>query len=917
MTSKETRQLFLDFFRSKGHEIVPSAPMVVKNDPTLMFTNAGMNQFKDYFLGNSVPKNPRIADTQKCLRVSGKHNDLEEVGVDTYHHTMFEMLGNWSFGDPARPNSDASEAGGYFKKEAIDWAWELLTEIYKIDKDRLYVTVFGGDEKDNLPKDAEAIGFWKNWIAEDRILECSKKDNFWEMGDTGPCGPCSEIHVDIRDDSERKKLDGKTLVNTGNPLVIEIWNLVFIQFERKADGSLRQLPAKHIDTGMGFERLCMVLQHKKSNYDTDVFQPLIREIENVTGIKYGHNIKKDISMRVIADHIRAISFSIADGQLPSNTGAGYVIRRILRRAVRYGYSFLKQEEPFIYKLVSVLAEQMGDFFPELKSQKELIEKVIREEEESFLRTLNNGLVRLDAVMQPVPLSDILPDGTYHLLSQEIIPGNLAFELYDTYGFPIDLTQLLAKEKGWKVDMNGFYECLEKQKNRSRKVATVATEDWKFNSSYETIEGAISFLNMENQDKHFNLTEFIGYDELDAKIRIAKYRKVKSKGKEQYQLVFDKTPFYAESGGQVGDTGVLISPENEKIYITDTKKENNLIVHFADKLPSNPEGEFKAFVNREKRLSTMNNHSATHLLHEALRKILGTHVQQKGSLVHPDYLRFDFSHFQKMTEEEIEKVENFVNEKIRENISIDPIHKQQVPIEEAKAMGAMALFGEKYGDRVRVIRFGDSVELCGGTHVPFTGQIGFFKILSESAVAAGIRRIEAITGEKAQQFINEQLKKLEQARALLKNPKDIEKAIRDLLDANSSLGKQIEAFNLEKAATLKEELLKNMEEINGINFIAEKISLDSSAIKNLCFQLKSQVENLFLVLGSESGGKANLTVAISDKLQKEKNFNASVIVRELAREIEGGGGGQPNYATAGGSKMAGIPGALKKAKSFIS
>jgi alanyl-tRNA synthetase len=870
MNAADIRRTFTGFFASKNHTIVPSAPMVIKNDPTLMFTNAGMNQFKDIFLGNSPAKHNRITDTQKCLRVSGKHNDLEEVGHDTYHHTMFEMLGNWSFGD-------------YFKKEAIEWAWELLTDVYKIDKDRMYVTVFEGDSADGLPADDDAKIFWKNLIAEDRILYGSKKDNFWEMGDTGPCGPCSEIHVDTRDDKERKKIDGKTLVNKSDPHVIEIWNLVFIQYNRLSDGKLNPLPAKHVDTGMGFERLCMVIQGKKSNYDTDVFQPIISEIAKLSGKKYGDNVKADIAMRVIADHLRAIAFAIADGQLPSNNKAGYVIRRILRRAVRYGYTFLGFNEPFIHELLPILVKQMGEFFPELKSQQELIRKVIAEEELAFLRTLATGIQRFENYVQSNP-------------GKKIMDGAFAFELFDTFGFPIDLTQLMSKEQGWEVDMKGFSENMEEQKKRSRNAGTVDTEDW---------------VDM----KPIKDTEFVGYDELFCDAIILKYRKVKAKDKEFFQIVLDKTPFYAESGGQVGDRG-YIEANGEKISVEDTKKENNLTIHITKKLPREISATFKVTVDKKKRVLTENNHSATHLLHSALRMVLGTHVEQKGSLVDDERLRFDFLHFSKLTDEEISKVEALVNEKIRENIVIEDM--RNIPISDAQKMGATALFGEKYGDRVRVVTFDRnySIELCGGTHVHATGQIGMFKIVSESAIAAGIRRIEAITALKAEQFYNKQTEIITGLHELLKNPKDIVLSVSQLLEQNNSLQKQLEEFRKEKALGLKDELKSKLKIISGINFIAEKISLDAAGAKDLAYALKNETENLFLVFAYESEGKPGLAVMISENLVKEKNIDASKIVRELAKEIQGGGGGQPFFATAGGKNSDGIEKALEKAKEFV-
>lgn len=884
MNSNKVREKFLEYFRAKDHEIVPSAPMVVKNDPTLMFNNSGMAPFKELFLGNAPIKFPRIADTQKCLRVSGKHNDLEEVGVDTYHHTMFEMLGNWSFGD-------------YFKKEAIEWAWELLTGVYKIPTDRIYVTVFEGSKDDGLAFDQEAYDIWKKYIAEDRIISGNKKDNFWEMGDMGPCGPCSEIHVDIRDESERKKQDGKSLVNTGHSQVIEIWNNVFMEFNRKADGSLEKLPAQHVDTGMGFERLCMVLQGKKSTYDTDVFSPIIEKIEDISGLRYRPDEKGkqqeiiNIAIRVITDHIRAISFAIADGQLPSNTGAGYVIRRILRRAIRYGYQSLALKEPFMYRLVPVLANHMGKAFPELVSQKLLIEKVMKEEETAFFRTLENGLKRIDSVC-------------INMLNKEKgkkkIDGAVVFELYDTYGFPVDLTQLIARGYELEIDEEGFKAELEKQKNRSREATTTDTGDW---IEVESSKGKVKNL------------EFIGYSNLDSESSIVRYRKVKAKNKEQYQLVLDKTPFYAESGGQVGDTGFLVSGD-EKIRITDTKKENNLIIHFTDKLPSDVNKTFTAMVDVSKRHLTENNHSATHLLHAALRSVLGTHVEQKGSLVNDEHLRFDFSHFSKVTDEELKKIEQIVNEKIRENIFSDI---KSLPIDEAKKLGAMALFGEKYGDVVRVVTFDKnySIELCGGTHVKATGQIGLFKITSEAAVAAGIRRIEAITSVKAEQFINEQLSLIHEIKTLLKQPKDLIKSVQSLQEQNTELSKQIEGLLREKAKMIKVELKTKVKSINGINFIAEKIELDSAeAIKDISFELKTQIENLFMVLAAEVKGKPMLSVVISENLVKEKNLNASTIVRELAKEINGGGGGQPFYATAGGTNSQGISKALEKAKGLV-
>ena len=884
MESSKVRQTFLDFFKSKGHEIVPSSPMVVKNDPTLMFINSGMAPFKDLFLGNAPIKFHRVVDTQKCLRVSGKHNDLEEVGVDTYHHTMFEMLGNWSFGD-------------YFKKEAITWAWELLTEVYKIDKSRLYVTVFEGSKDDNLGFDQEAYDIWKQFIPEERILRGNKKDNFWEMGDIGPCGPCSEIHYDGRTDEEIAKVSGALRVNNDDPQVIEVWNNVFMEFERKADGSLVKLPKQHVDTGMGFERLVRVLQGKQSNYDTDVFKPVIGKIEELSGLRYKPKDEEkhpkqlivNIGMRVIADHIRAISFSIADGQLPSNTGAGYVIRRILRRAIRYGYQSLNLKEPFMYRLVPILAHQMGHAFPELVSQKLLIEKVIKEEEIAFFRTLENGLKRIDQVC-----------ATTLREKKQIVDGAIVFELYDTFGFPIDLTSLIARGYGLSIDESGFHKELEKQKNRSREATAVDTGDWILVEGRKAEEGG---------------RVFVGYKQMEAESKIIQYRKVKAKGKEQFQLVLNNTPFYAESGGQVGDNGVLKS-ENETITITDTKKENGIIIHFADKLPENFTETFIAKVNAQRRKMTENNHSTTHLMHAALRQVLGTHVEQKGSLVNDEYLRFDFSHFSKVTDEEIAQIESIVNEKIRENIASDI---KEMPIDEARKTGAMALFGEKYGDLVRVVTFDKnySIELCGGTHVPATGQIGLFKITSEGAVAAGIRRIEAITSVKAEEFFNDQIGLVNEVKALLKNPKDVVKSLQGLLDHNSELQKQIDQLLREKAKGLKVDLLAKKQSINGINFISEKIDLDSAdAIKDLLYEVRSQIDNLFMVIGAEVKGKPSLSIIISDNLVTEKNLNAGTIMRDIAKEIQGGGGGQPFYANAGGSNLQGIAKALEKARTYL-
>lgn len=871
MDSKQIRTRFTDFFESKGHKVVLSDSMVIKGDPTLMFTNAGMNQFKDIFLGIRKPESLRVVNYQKCLRVSGKHNDLEEVGRDTYHHTMFEMLGNWSFGD-------------YFKKEAIEFAWELLSEVYKIDKDRLYITVFGGDKKENLPADTEAEEYWKKLVSADKIIYGSKKDNFWEMGDMGPCGPCSEIHIDLRDKSEQKKIDGRDLINKDNPQVIEIWNLVFIQFNRKADGSLEQLPNKHVDTGMGFERLCAVLQGKKSNYDTDIFQTIINEISEISGIKYGQNIKTDIALRVIADHLRAVSFAIADGQLPSNVKAGYVIRRILRRAVRYAYSFLDLKDAFIYKLVDVLSKQMGDAFPELIKQKELIEKVIKEEETVFLRTLSKGIKLLDDEIRKLKKE-----------GKKAIAGNQAFVLYDTYGFPLDLTELIARENGLTVDTAGFEVEMKKQKDRARNAAEVSTDDWTVIAKNENCE-------------------FVGYDFLKTDIKIVKYRKIKQKNLELFHLVFDKTPFYAESGGQVGDSGHLIS-QNEKIEIINTIKEHNQIIHLVSKLPEKIEGVFSAEVNVENRISTANNHTATHLLHFALRKVLGTHIEQKGSLVDPDKLRFDFSHFNKLTDDEIRAVEILVNELIRNNV----IRKENrnIPIAEAKKTGAIALFGEKYGESVRVIRFGDSVELCGGTHVESTGQIGFFKIISEGAIAAGIRRIEAITGKKAENFVFSQLDNMKQISQLLNGPKDIVTSITNLIDDNSKLNKQLELYHFAEVKMIKNGLVSRAEKFNSTLVICQVIELsESNDLKELCSQIRAEIKSFVVVLGTVIDDKPYLAVAFSDDIIKEKGLHAGNLIREIAKHIDGGGGGQPYVATAGGKNPDGIKAAVEFGKNEI-
>ena len=870
MNSADIRRKFLKFFEEKGHLIVPSAPLVLKNDPTLLFTNSGMVQFKDYFLGNATPASSRIADTQKCLRVSGKHNDLEEVGIDTYHHTMFEMLGNWSFGD-------------YFKKEAIAWAWELLTEVYDLPKERLYVTVFGGDENDGLPVDTEAYEHWSRILDKERILYGIKKDNFWEMGDTGPCGPCSEIHVDLRPEHEVKAQPGKELVNNDHPQVIEIWNLVFMEFNRKADGSLEKLPARHVDTGMGFERLCMAIQHKASTYDTDVFTPLLDFIGDKAGVRYGADPKTDIAMRVVADHVRAVAFAVADGQLPSNTGAGYVIRRILRRAVRYGFTFLNFKEPFLHLLVPVLSGPMKEVFPELEKQKVYVSKVILEEETSFLRTLEKGLKRLDSIQQE--------------LKSPTITGDLAFELYDTFGFPFDLTALIARERGIAVDEAGFRAAMEQQKSRSRADATRETGDW--------IEVMPS-----------GQTDFLGYEHLEAEVRISRYRKTMQKNKESYQLVFDQTPFYAESGGQVGDTGFLISGD-EKIRIVDTRKENELIIHFVQELPRNLNEPYRAVVDRRKRLLTRDNHTATHLLHAALRQVLGQHVEQRGSLVNEKLLRFDFSHFAPMTDEEIARVEDIVNEKIRENIRLD--ERRNVPLAEAKAMGAMALFGEKYGDFVRVIVFDPafSVELCGGTHVPATGEIGLFKVVSEGSVAAGVRRIEAVTAEEAFQFVRKELKLLHEVRNLFKNPRDVLATAGTLIEEKHALEKKLEGIYEQQAMTLKQDLAARSKASDGYRLILEKVSVPSAeTLKQIAYALRNQYDDLLLVLAAEVDNKPQVAVMIGEKLMASGRYHAGNMVRELAREIEGGGGGQPFFATAGGRKLSGLDAVLEKARKLI-
>ncbi|MDR0196531.1 MAG: alanine--tRNA ligase [Myroides sp.] len=874
MKSQEIRQKFLNFFEERGHMIVPSAPIVLKDDPTLMFNNSGMAQFKEYFLGNAKPKSNRITDTQKCLRVSGKHNDLEEVGIDTYHHTMFEMLGNWSFGD-------------YFKKEAINWAWELLTEVYKIPKDILYVTVFEGSEEENVPFDQEAYDIWSTLIDKDRILMGNKKDNFWEMGDQGPCGPCTEIHVDIRSAEEKAKVTGRELVNGDHPQVVEIWNNVFMEFNRKADGSLEKLPAQHVDTGMGFERLCMVLQGVQSNYDTDVFSPLIAKVSELTGGKYTIKAKDDeeekinIAIRVIVDHVRAVAFAIADGQLPSNGGAGYVIRRILRRAIRYAFTFLDKKEPFIYELVEVLSTQMGAFFPEITSQKELVKNVIKEEEASFLRTLEQGLHLLDNVIKQT--------------EGKVVSGVKAFELYDTFGFPIDLTALILREKGFELDEAGFDAAMLEQKTRSRAASEVSTDDWTI-----LVPG--------------NVEQFVGYDQLENEVKITRYRKIDSKKDGKlFQIVLDSTPFYPEGGGQVGDSGVLVSA-NDTIQVIDTKKENNLILHIVRELPANVEGTLVAKVDVDARKQSMANHSATHLLHQALRTILGTHVEQKGSLVAPTHLRFDFSHFAKVTEEELAQVEAFVNERIHEQLPL--IERRSIPMAQAIAEGAMALFGEKYGDEVRAIRFGESMELCGGTHVQNTADIWQFKIVSEGAVAAGIRRIEAITNKAARQFYAEQEETLKELKAVLKNPQDTLKAVVSLQDENAKLKKQVEQLLKEKAKNLKGDLKGQIQEVNGIAFLAVEVDLDASGAKDLAYELGSEYSNLYVLFGSVANDKPMLTCYVSKDIVESKGLNAGTIVRELGKHIQGGGGGQAFFATAGGKNPAGMAEAIEHAKDYL-
>ena len=873
LTSKEIRQQFIEFFAARQHKIFPSAPMVIKNDPTLMFTNAGMNQFKDIFLGNAEISNPRIANTQKCLRVSGKHNDLEEVGHDTYHHTMFEMLGNWSFGD-------------YFKEEAIMYAWELLTDVFGIDSSRLYATVFEGDSDEGLAEDTEAKGYWQQYLPDSQVLYGSKKDNFWEMGETGPCGPCSEVHIDLRTDEERKKIDGAFLVNTDNPLVIEIWNLVFIQFNRRANGTLVTLPCQHVDTGMGFERLCMVLQKKTSNYDTDIFQPLIQKIAGIAGKKYGVDNKADVAFRVVADHLRAVAFSIADGQLPSNVKAGYVIRRILRRAIRYGYTYLGFKEPFINQLVPVLVEQMGDFFPELKAQQKLISKVIAEEEAGFLRTLETGIALLEQMI--------------HKLKQEkrdVLDGATAFLLYDTYGFPVDLTALILAEKEMSLDHEGFAREMEGQKSRSRNAGKIDTGDW-------------IVVNSDIEEKGF-----IGHDSTEADVKIIRYRSLRLSDKTLYQIVLNQTPFYAESGGQVGDKGELRSvATGETIQIENTQFENNLIVHTTEKEPSEPTADFRAVVDSEARRSTARNHSATHLLHIALREILGSHVEQKGSLVHPDYLRFDFSHFSKMTTDEISRTERYVNGMIMDSLVKDEM--REMPLVEAKSMGAVSLFGEKYGDKVRVIRFGKSVELCGGTHVDTTGEIGVFKILSEGAIAAGIRRIEAVTGWKALEFYENHLHTVQVLKELVKNPKNPLKSVRNLYEKNRDLEAQIALLSKEKSASAIQTLLAATEIVNGIRFSGSLTDLAQSDIKDLAFTLRAKESNLVLVLTSVVNQKASIAVFVSDDLVKSGKLSAVAIIKQISPIISGGGGGQDFFATAGGKDVDGLKKAIMKVKELL-
>ena len=873
MKANDLRKRFFDFFASKKHDIVPSAPMVIKNDPTLMFTNAGMNQFKDIFLANQAAFSRRVANSQKCLRVSGKHNDLEEVGHDTYHHTMFEMLGNWSFGD-------------YFKKEAIEWGWEFLTEELGIPEDRIYATIFEGSVEENVPRDDESHEYWKSCFSNpgNRIIEGSKKDNFWEMGDTGPCGPCSEIHVDLRNEDERVKNPGHLLVNKGHPLVIEIWNLVFIQYNRKSNGDLELLPSKHVDTGMGFERLCMVVQGKKSNYDTDIFQTVINEISSITGKNYGFNEQWDIAMRVVADHLRAVSFSIADGQLPSNNKAGYVIRRILRRAVRYGYNYLGMEEPFIYRLVPVLSDIMGEQYPELKRSGDHIARVIHEEESSFLKTLGKGIRMIERKIGDLKSEKV-----------NVLPGDIAFELYDTYGFPLDLTQLILRENGMEVDQSGFGRAMENQKERSRMDANVEAGDWIIVNDSEG-------------------TEFTGYLKTTDEVHISRYRRVKSKGRENVQLVFDRSPFYAEAGGQVGDTGYIESA-SEKIKIYDTVKENNLVIHIAEKVPSDPAAVWNAVVDEGNRKRTASNHSATHLLHHALRKVLGSHVEQKGSLVTPEKLRFDFSHYSRMTREEITAVERIVNAMIRDDLSCNIF--ENIEVGKAKEMGALALFGEKYGNSVRVVGFGESVELCGGTHVPRTGSIGILKIISEGAIASGIRRIEAVTGLSAEDYIDSKVMAVEEIASLLKSTGNIKENVEKLLSEKSSLLKTVEKLQVNAAADLRRSLEQSVVNVGPLKLMRGIVSADSAeTLKNVAHQIRNNGDDIILVVGAEVSGKAHLLVMVSEKLVSEKNINAVNIIKDISGEINGGGGGQPFLATAGGKKPEGLGAAIDRAESYI-
>ncbi|MEA2041096.1 MAG: alanine--tRNA ligase [Bacteroidota bacterium] len=871
MNSNQVRKAFTDFFESKKHTIVPSAPMVVKDDPTLMFNNAGMAQFKDIFLGNSPANNQRVADSQKCLRVSGKHNDLEEVGHDTYHHTMFEMLGNWSFGD-------------YFKEEAVNWAWEFLVEVLKVDAGRLYATVFEGDKSDKVDADEETKIFWKQYLPQDHILYGNKKDNFWEMGSTGPCGPCSEIHIDLRTDEERKKTAGAELVNRDHPQVIEIWNLVFIQYNRSKSGKLETLPQKHVDTGMGFERLCRVVQGKNSNYDIDLFQIIIAALTDISGIEYGKNEEKDIAVRVIVDHLRTIAFSVTDGQMPSNTGAGYVIRRILRRAVRYGYTFLGMKDAFIYRLVPALIKSMSEAYPELRKYESMIEQVIKEEETTFLHTLEVGIGRLDDIMTKAKAQ-----------KQKTIDGSDVFVLYDSYGFPYDLTELILKENGLKPDKAGFDKGMQEQKNRSKKVAVKDIYDWT-----EILEDDVE--------------EFVGLDRTETDVKITRYRKVVEKKKTFYHLVFNYTPFYAESGGQVGDTGVVTAGD-EKIRILDTQKEHNLIIHITEQLPKNLNYTYKATVDSKKRLLTKANHSATHLMHFALRQVLGNHVEQKGSLVDENRLRFDYAHFKRMSEEEVLKVEQLVNRQIRKNIALD--EKRNIPINEAKEMGAMALFGEKYGDVVRVIKFGESVELCGGTHVEATGEIGFFKITEETSVAAGIRRIEAVTSEKAEQFVQQEFDKLNDIRSLFKNSQHLKSKIEKAFDENKVLAKQVEEFEKAQAKQLKDSIKSELTAVNGVPTIIKKVKLqDAGQLKDMLFMLKGELDSGLFALAAEIKGKANLMIAVTKDLTESKGLDAGKIIRDAAKEIRGGGGGQAHFASAGGSNPDGIEAALEKIKSML-